>query len=219
MTTALATTGGTIDFWDPQTAVDNDGAPMLNGVGPLFSANPWDVVFINGQPLPGLCKVHGLPTLSFDKKKHAGADGAIITVNGYLPGPIEIEVKLWTQEQWEFFQAMAPAIWNKPAKKTSAAKLAVPIGHPGLDLWGINAVVVIGVSVPEDGPIPQSKLVKIKCVEYVPLAGKTSKTVKAITPVREDKRTSGQLNGLGDPPSKTDIGPRGPAPARLPGAA
>ena len=207
-----------VDYWDPPTAVDNDGNPMLNGTGPTFMSNPWDIVFINGTGLPGVCKVHGTPTLSFDKKKHGGSDGAIITVNGYIPGPIDIEILLWTQAQWEFFLAMAPTIWTKPAKKIAAAKVAVTVGHPAFATWGITQVVIIGVSVPENGPVPQSKLIKIKCVEYVPIAGNKSKTVtKAAPQVKEDPRTSGANNGLGDPPSKTDIGPRGPKPPTLPG--
>jgi hypothetical protein len=208
---------GVIDFWDPQTAVDNDGAPMLNGSGPLYSANPWDIVFIGGNPIPGRCKVHGLPTLAFDKKKKGGVDGATITVNGYIPGPIEIEVVIWTQDQWDTFQALAGAIWRKPNKKTKAADLAVTVDHPAFQLWGINAVVVVGVSVPEDGPIPQSKLIKIKCVEYVPTTN-TSRTKTAKAPViLEDQRQPASASLGADPPSVTDLGPDGPGRSTIPG--
>jgi hypothetical protein len=213
----LAVSVGAIDFWDPQTAVDNDGAPMLNGSGPLYSSNPWDIVFIGGDGIPGICKVHGLPTLAFDKKKSGGVDGAVMTVNGYIPGPIEVEVVLWTQEQWDTFQVLAPKIWRKPAKKTKAKDVALTIAHPAFDLWGINAVIIVGVSVPENGPIPQSKLIKIKMVEYVPQAKGATHTAKAPVPVAEDSRTSGAANGLGDPPSKTDLGPKGPGVSKLPG--
>jgi hypothetical protein len=226
MTLALRpapSSAGEIDYWDPEQIVSSqepgsiEEFTQLNGSGPTFATNPWDLVYVSGQPLPGLCKVRGLPTLAFDKKKSGGSDGAVITVNGYIPGPIEVECLLWTREQWSFFQVIAAQIWTKPAKKTEAAKLAVAISHPALDLWGINAVVVIGVSVPEMGPVPQTRVIKIKCVEYVPLAGKKSKTVRAITPVREDSRTSGANNGLGESPSKTDLGPRGADPDGLAG--
>lgn len=213
------TAPSSIDFWDPSTTSDNDGAPMLNGSGPTFMSNPWDIVFLGGNPIPGVCKVHGTPTLAFDKKKHGGSDGAIITVNGYIPGPIDIDIVLWTQAQWDFMVALAPTLWTKPSKKISAAKVAIEVGHPAFQLWGINQVVIIGVSVPEDGPVPQSKKIKIKCVEYVPVAGNKSKTVRASAPqVREDPRTAGALNGLGPDPTVSDIGPRGPKPSRLPGA-
>lgn len=214
-----AVSGGEIDYWDPEKVVDNattgeiEAFTQTNGTGPTFADNPWDLVYISGEPVPGICKVHGLPTLAFDKKKSGGTSGAVITINGYIPGPIEIEVILWTKEQWSFFQIIAAKIWTKPAKKTSAAKLAVSIAHPGLDLWGINAVVVLGVGVPERGPIPQSISIKIKCVEFVPLSGdKRSQTVKHIAPVREDSRTSAANNGYGPPPSETDSGPRGAPP-------
>ena len=95
---------------------------------------------------------------------------------------------------------------------------AVTIDHPAFALWGINAVVIVGVSVPENGPIPQSKLIKIKCVEYVPTTNTSrTKTAKAPVPVAEDKRTSGAANGLGDPPSVTDLGPAGPGKSTIPG--
>jgi hypothetical protein len=203
-----------IPFWDPTTAVDNDGAEMLNGTGPLYSSNPWDIVFIGGQPLPGICKVHGLPTLAFDKKKSGGVDGAVITVNGYIPGPIEVEVVIWTQEQWETFIAIAPSLWRKPGKKTKAKDIAQTISHPGLDTWGINAVVIIGVSVPENGPIPQSKLIKFKCVEFVAQVPRATKTAKAPT-FTEDPRQP-KAKGL-EAPSTTDTGPKGPKKSPVPG--
>lgn len=210
---------GEIEYWDPEQIVSNEDEgeieefTQLNGFGPTFAPNPWDTVYISDEPLPGICSVRGLPTLSFDKKKSGGSDGAIITVNGYIPGPIEIETMLWTRAQWSVFQVIAAKIWNKPAKKTAAAKLAIAVSHPALDLWGITAVIVIGVGVPEKGPIPQSRIIKIKCVEYVPLAGSKSHTVRAIAPrVVEDSRTSGAQNGLGEPPSKSDTGPLGAEP-------
>jgi hypothetical protein len=203
-----------IDFWDPESIY---GDALPRGTGPTYMSNPWDLVYIGGDPIPGLCKVHGLPTLAFDKKKSGGSDGAVITVNGYVPGPIEIEVLLWTQDQWEFFQVLAPKIWRKPSKKTKAKDVALTIDHPAFQLWGINAVVVIGVSVPENGPIPQSKLIKIKCVEFVPTTTQNAtRTVKAPVPVAESPVTSGAVNGLVDPPSKTNLAPRGPKPNPLP---
>lgn len=185
---------------------------VTDGEGPTFMPNPWDQAFFNGNPLPGKWTVQGLPTLAVDKKKHAGVDGAAITVQGYVPGPIEIEGLIWTRAQWNIFQVHAPNIWRKPTKKAKLSTLAVTIDHPGLALWGIAKFVVIGVSPPTDGPIKQSKLIKIKGLEYIALDGVTrTKTASApivplATPLRPEKNSS-----LNRPPSATDTGVHGAA--------
>lgn len=204
-----------IDYWD-----DNGGGTVLYGEGPTFAQNPWDVVFLNGDPLPGLCKVKATPTVKFDTKKPGGVDGLTITGQGYLPGPVDIEVVLWTQEQWEFFQAIADKIWIKPRRGQSLK--AIDISHPGTDLWKIKSVVVQGVSVPEDGPIPQSKVIRIKAVEFIPPNTKTkTKTVKDKAPVHKiiQAGSPGSKNAGGKSPGETDTSPRGAKKDTSPGSA
>jgi hypothetical protein len=176
-----------IPYWDPIVGFDGVNIGNLTksgdlfgyGDGPVIAENPWDTVIINGNSLPGLCKIKGLPTLAFDKKKGNGVDGATITVHGYLPGPIDIEVLMWTSPQFDKFLTLVSQIWRKPNKKSKLDDLWVRISHPGLDVWGINQVVILGVSVPEDGPVPQSKIIKIKAIEYVPIVkGTQVKTAK-----------------------------------------
>jgi hypothetical protein len=216
-----------IDFWDPQTAVDNDGAPMLNGSGPTFSANPWDLVILNGKGIPGICKIHGLPTLAVDKKKPQGVDGIVVTVTGYQPGPIEIETVLWTQAQWNKFQENLPYWWTKPHKRQEVSNKANPkhkdqlplartIVHPATSLYGISLVVVLGMSIPEPGPIPQSRLIKFKCQEWTPLGLKSVTQTAGAVRISEDNRQPASAALGGDPPSVTDLGPDGPGRSPLP---
>src|SRR4051794_17443381 len=134
-----------IPFWDPVSTTAE---------GPLYPEDSWDLCILAGEFLPGRAKVRGAPMLSFDKKKAGGVDGATITVSGYLPGPVEIDLLMWTSAQWVHFQAIAPNIWRRPNKKTKASELAISISHPSLDVWGNTQVVVVGVSPPEDGPQP-----------------------------------------------------------------
>lgn len=195
-----------LPFWDPVPTTAQ---------GNLYADDPWDTVRLGGRYLPGICTVRGLPTLSFDKKKAGGIDGATITVNGYLPGPIEIDVLLWTQEQWALMQEIAPLIWTRPNKKSTAADLAIAISHPGLGLWGQSGVVVLGVSVPEKGPIEGTKLIKIKCVEFVPVQKKPrTKTARAASNVKLTTPLDPAQNKAGEPPSKTDVHPHGKAVSR-----
>lgn len=193
-----------LPFWDP----------VGKGVfGPKYAPDEWDTVYIGGEQLPGICTVKGEPTLAFDKKKAGGVDGATITINGYLPGPITVECLLWLPEQLRAMEALSPKIWTKPNKKTTAKHLAKPIKNPAFALWGITDVVVLGVSVPEKGPIWGSRVIKIKCVEYVPTVDKPkTKTAKGSVdfgPINPHLNPAS--NEAGEPPEKTDIHPGGPA--------
>jgi len=190
-----------LPFWDP----------VGTGVfGPLYAPDEWDTVSIGGLQLPGICTVKGEPQLAFDKKKAGGVDGATITVNGYLPGPITIECLIWLPEHLRRMEEISSKIWTKPNKKTKAKALAVPIKNPAFALWGITDVVVLGVSVPEKGPVWGSRVIKIKCVEYVeqkPGKTKTARSSIDFGPINVHFNPA--RNEAGEPPSKTGIHPGG----------
>ena len=199
-----------IDFWDPSNSrVDSRGKPIFYGEGPAFSDNPWDIVFLNGQPMPGLCKIKAEPVVHFDKKKPGGVDGLTITAQGYIPGAVQIEVLLWTEEQWEFFQAISDTIWTKP--KRGGVIKAIDLSAPGTDLWGIKSIVVEGVSVPEEGPVPQSRIIRIKAVEFVPPGKTKTNTVKSAGKVPVDKHIDRAANAGGKSPGENQTGPTGQA--------
>jgi hypothetical protein len=197
-------------------------SPNAPGTGPTFAPNPWDKCYFNGQSLPGVWKVRGLPTLAIDKKKHAGTDGLAITSNGYIPGPVEIEGLIWTPQQWGLMQTFAPQIWRRPTKdagRNFPVALAARIEHPALALWGISKFVVVGVSPPEPGPIRQSMSIKIKGIEFVPIDTVTrtktagAPTVPLAQPLQPQPGTASAR-----PPSETDGGIHGAAPDTIGGA-
>lgn len=210
-------------FWDEPAAgaVDAGGDPILYGTGPTFAPNAWDVVFLGGDPLPGIAEVDGSPKIQFDKKKPPGADGLTVTGQGYLPGPVDIELTLWTQEQWDFFQAMAGKIWVTPNKGQPVK--ALDISHPAFDLWKVNKVIVESVSVPKRGKIPGSISIKIRCVQFLPPGAKNRtstprSTENAPLDGKVDFAKNKAKNAGGDPPSKDSMGPRGPKPDRTAGS-
>lgn len=176
--------------------------------GPLYSSNPHDIVILGGLKLPGICEVKALPTQEYGREKAPGREGASIILQGYLPGPIDISVLMWTPRQWEVFQDVMDLVWQPSGKisagfskrgqqfyssidKTSAdasqikrgaalaEQRAISIAHPALQEAHITKVVVTGRSLPERGPFPQSRIVNIKCLEFVqsPKSAKT-KVVK-----------------------------------------
>lgn len=215
-----------IDFWDPAPdGVFSDGTvnalgrhvqkPVLYGTGPTYMPNPWDTAWVNGEQIPGLVVVDGAVKLQIDKSKKAqGKDGITLTSNGLLPGPVDIDITLWTEDQWEAFIAIRRTIWIKPNR--GEAVRVVTIDHPAFALWDINQVMIESPSVPKRGPIPQTMLIKLRCLQFLPpVAGnrkKATKTPKAVdTPLDKARQpTQAGLQPGGESPSKTDAGLKGP---------
>ena len=112
-----------------------------------------------------------------------------------------------------YFQTIAKDIWRPPNKgKMKATALALAIFHPGLNVWGIVSVVVVGVGVPEDGGVQGTKLIRIKCMENVQTQA-VSRVLTA-TGTRNEPKFVAEFdpaqNGAGEAPHKTDIEPSGP---------
>lgn len=220
----LPISGADVTFWDPPPPVSLDPkqAPLFYGEGLVIQDDPWNVVYLNGDPLPGICSLKAESELQIEQKKGAGHDGARLTLHGYLPGPIVITITIWTSDQWREYLAMIPMFWRPPTKndssvKDTAARLgmsereanlyqaAVTIAHPSLQGTGISAVIVRGISIPEDGPAPQSKVVRLRCVQYLPPSAKSapSKTKDAKN-VPIDSRVDAPKA-----PHESGAGPRG----------
>ncbi len=103
---------------------------------------------------------------------------------------------MWLPEQWARWQEILTEIWRKPGKISAgssdrgsdltgdakkradreaiardeklASEQAISIECAALMPYNITRVVVTGVSPPEPGPEPQSRVVNIKCLEWVP---------------------------------------------------
>jgi hypothetical protein len=175
-------------------------------IGPTFALDAWDLVYLGGDPLPGICDIKGLAQLELDKKKTKGTNGVRLTVTGYQPGPFEVSVKIWTADQWDFMQAWIDTFWIGPRKarpefttskkktgtdpvthaaifrdvttKNRAPQVAISITNPRTELLGITSCVVQGVSIPEDSDGGDVKVIKIKLVEHVEPTGKATKSAR-----------------------------------------
>jgi hypothetical protein len=214
-------TDTSIPYWDALVDTGDGGVPAGSfgyGEGETFMINPWDVVVLNGKPLPGVCKVKAIGKLTIDRKKPAGRDGLTITSQGYDPGNVDIEILLWTWKQWKEMVTAAVTLWARPRRGGQVK--ALDIFHPGLALWAIRSVVIECVSIPEPGPVPQSMVVRLKAVEHLPPDQKNkTKTMKASGNVAVDKNIARkQKNAGGDPPSVKSVGPRGEEKDTTPGS-
>lgn len=195
-----------IVFWD---GVSDDAAALgaFAGEGPTYSDNPWDVVAIAGRALPGICSIEGLPTLKVQQPKKGGSDSITFIATGYLPGPLNLSVLIWTQAQWSAFQTVAALIWRKPNKKSKPSDLAIPIAHPDLALWGISQVIVQGVATGVPGPVPQSRIYKIRLLEFVADDGKNH--VKRAKPAKPISKVDQRIPGTpANVPVKPSAAPR-----------
>lgn len=228
-------------FWAPYK--DENGAP-LGYEGPLYSDNPWEYVVIGDMKTPGLAKVRAAPAFSVDIQKASGRDASNVILRGYRPGEVEIEVMVWTPDQWERLQEIIQTVWRKPnktgkldlpktgkgasdaAKREEAAAIragaksvqqaALTISHPAVSPFGISHVTVVGFVPIEDGPEAQTKVMRIRCIEYVPpgtdqgtrKVGGSKRQKRDILSAPKVRETIAKAsNGPGDPPSKTEGGP------------
>lgn len=150
--------------------------------GSVYPTEEWDRVQLGGFVLPGTCKVDGSAKHRIDVQKANGVDGGVLIERGYVPGTLDIDMELWTPEQWSTWLAIRPNIFRRAgkldvndAKKKGASasqikvteKFALPIIHPGAESIEISSVLVEQITLPRPGQTHQSKVITIKCVQYV----------------------------------------------------
>ena len=209
-----------IEFWDSGvktgTPIGGNGdASAGRVINATFQDHPWDIAYIDGDPLPGMCDVSdGLTEIGIDNKNPDGKDGSAITVKGYRPGPFIIECTVWTSEQWDFLQALIDKVWRRPRKKSKVAQIAVSVQHPKLYLFGISSGALTGITFPRSASFDGGKTVSFKFIENVGV-GVTRVTKTTTDPIvvekqRQDPRSP--KNEAPAPPSKNraNLGPGGP---------
>lgn len=150
--------GGDVNGDD--TVVVDSGVPFWKDVPRIY-----DRVVMAGFEFPGVCTVDAELRRKLDKKAPKGTDGATITDDGEDQAPVEIEVRLYTREDWQRFELIVPFI----SPKTPGKRVAVAIDYPTLALFGINTVYVESVSVPKfSDDKRQFMVVKIGATEWRP---------------------------------------------------
>jgi hypothetical protein len=151
--------------------------------GDVYPRQEWNRVQLGGFVLPGKCEVDGSAKHRIDVQTANGRDGGVLIERGYQPGTLDIDMTLWTPLQWSTWNAMRPSIFrragkldvNDTKKKGATAaqidlteKAALPIVHPGAESIDIHSVLVEQITLPRPGQQRGSKVITIKCIEYVP---------------------------------------------------
>lgn len=207
---------GEIPFWDDHT----EGYE-----GPLTSDDPWDLVILGNERLPGVCtSFDGSPTQKIDVQKANGSDGGALVERGIVPARVEFEILIWTPAQWNEFQRIKQRILRQAGKidvadqkKVASAaqvdvtkKSALSISHPAARDARISSVLIESISPPRPGPHPGTRVVRFKCLQFIaPTPAKATRKAQGVKPVPIANQLRSGKN-VPVKPSTTDAGPNGP---------
>ncbi|MGK3995093.1 hypothetical protein [Sorangium sp. So ce1024] len=72
---------------------------------PETQPGAWDTLFLAGRVFPGLAKVKVKGGQKIDRKDAPGSDGESTTQQGEKAKDVEIVHRMWTQEQWDEYEA------------------------------------------------------------------------------------------------------------------
>jgi hypothetical protein len=155
----------TSPLWEQAASVDDDGAEWAQ-------PSPWNVVKLDGSPLPGRAEVvGGAAARKVDVKTPAGGDGAGITDRGLEPARFKIRVSLWTAKHLEAWEQLVPRL-NPRAGKGGLRKTS--IYHPALATIGVSEVCIASISALQPGSTAGVWQAEIDCLQWQPYSGKDS---------------------------------------------
>ena len=177
---------GTVPFFRPTGTVPGD-------------RTEWDIVYLDGKPLPGKCTCVVEPIRDVKTVKEKDKDGVNQKDNGYAGAKVEITVTIWEQEQLDEFNDLLPTFHPR---KPGAEIGPVSLEHPAALLMGVTGIRTKKIKVPE--PTDQGILViLISAEEWFPASG-----VK-----NSNKKAAPKTGGTGGNDEKSDFNVAPPDPA------
>jgi hypothetical protein len=107
-------------------------------VGSTYQDNPFDKVLlaipafspIEQSATPGLATVSITKARAVDKKKAAGSDGARITLHGIDVAMVDIQLLIWTPQQYKMMREMWTALFAGPLKTSTTKTKTIVIEAP-----------------------------------------------------------------------------------------
>jgi hypothetical protein len=106
----------------------------------------WDTLHIGGQRMPGLASISGTASRKMDTRSAAGADGARVRDRGYEPAALDVQIRVWTQEQLDDLEERIEALHPR---QRGTERTPVDVAHPALSLLGIRSAYVTAIGVPQ----------------------------------------------------------------------
>lgn len=163
-------------FWD-----STGEGYSVEGEETLYPGNAWDRVKLGAYKLPGVCSVSVKPARRVDKQTKNGGDGSVKIFKGLDDAKVDIEITIWTPEQYEELHRITGLIWpgagkdtKHEGKRTSAGtktQLALDITHPECERYGIASVVILSMTSLVPGSVVGTKKMTMACEQH----GKESK--------------------------------------------
>lgn len=132
-----------VAYWTPDSSVlQNLG--FVDPQGFYTFPTPWDILFVAGNPLPGLCRVERcMKKLKLQTKARPGSDGASQTFLGYNPVLFDFEIYLWTAPQLAAFCGAVTTLFpgkGKPITKTTTSTMQTLVPNiPGANFTPATA--------------------------------------------------------------------------------
>ncbi len=195
-----------VPFWgfDPPNDVAEEFA----------SLSPWDAIYFGGMQAPGIPQVRARRAHRSDVRSSPGDSANQITHLGPVPAEVDVMLLLWTSAQWRLWQQMVEYIFPTPgknAKSTSRGPQAIQVDHPALQAYRITSLYCLEIGVPEIGPVPGSRIIALRFVEFRPTPGGTfTQPDQAQVSLQSQINTTADYSGTSSPtsaPSATQTGP------------
>jgi len=144
-------------FWQASTS----------GILDIGHRSEWDTCQLGKHVLPGLARVSiSKPAeRKVDVKSPDGKSKATLTIKGWEPAEVEIQLLLWTPIHWSAWRTIRTEL-RDPADRAESDPLE--IHHPVTYDSGIDSILVKSITGVTEGAIRGTKTVKITGIEWVP---------------------------------------------------
>lgn len=151
-----------VPFWCP-----DDSGIFDSGI-----RSTWDKCQLGKHLLPGLvCVTIATPAeRKLDIKDPKGKTGATMTVEGWKPAKVDIQLLLWTPEQWKTWREIRPLLRDPADRKESDP---MEIHSTVTDEAGIRSVIISSIGGITNGTTKGTKTLKISASEWCPSPKKT----------------------------------------------
>lgn len=157
------------DFWRKPVYQIQDGTYWTPGIeGRTFSTNEWDFIKFGGPlvvPLtPGVCSVSIRKDRAVDNKKPVGSDGGRQTFHGVIPSQFDVELEIWTPEQYRKLEQLWPILF--PHAYKGKIPPAFDVTHPVFSIHKVKSAQFVGAEGPVIGPDGKGRY-KMRAIEFL----------------------------------------------------
>lgn len=174
-----------LDFWDYAYQL-SDGTWFSPGnTGPTYNTlNSNSYVTLDGSVNPGLIPPSSGITITkqvvVDAKKSIGANYSTNTTHGVESPKFDINILIWTADQWMKFKSWIQQFVPIPGKATPQIHSCI---HPMLQFHNITYLQVWGIEGPKQHTSPKQRIFTLKCIQSAPPSKKSATNTATQPPI------------------------------------